>query len=315
MLKMNILDALRRRLVLFDGGMGTMLISYGLEPGKAPESWLLYRPEEIAAVHRAYLEAGAEVITTATFGANRLRLASSSSEARTSGRRIGSRASKAPQLNKAAVWIAREAMSVERYTDRFLAGDIGPTGRFFPPIGALTQGEARAAFREQAEALEGVGVDLFLIETMVDLREAMEALHAVREVSNRPVIVCLTFERKPRGFFTLFGDTPQKAVDSLLSAGADGLGANCTLGSGEMIELARLFRPLTEAPLLFQPNAGQPVIGEGAPTYRQQPAEFASDLEALAQAGANAVGGCCGTTPEFIRQAHDRLFPVPLFLR
>jgi len=302
-LKMDILDAMKRRLVLFDGGMGTMLIAAGLEPGKAPESWLLKRPEEIATVHRAYLEAGAEVITTATFGANRLRLASSPS----------GRALDPSQLNATAARIVREAMSGESCSDRFLAGGIGPTGRFFPPIGALTQEEARAAFREQAEALEGAGVDLFLIETMVDLREALEALRAVRDVSSRPVIVCLTFERKPRGFFTLFGDTPQRAVDFLLPAGADGLGANCTIGSGEMIELARLFRPLTEAPLLFQPNAGQPVIGEGVPTYRQQPAEFAEDLKALAQVGANAVGGCCGTTPEFIRQAHGRLFPVPPF--
>jgi 5-methyltetrahydrofolate--homocysteine methyltransferase len=300
---MDFLHSLRRRLVLFDGGMGAMLIAAGLEPGRAPESWLLKRPEEITTVHRAYLEAGAEVIVTATFGANRLRLASSPSGC----------ALDPSKLNSTAVRIAREALSEEKYANRFLAGDIGPTGRFFPPIGALTQEEARASFREQAEALECAGVDLFLIETMVDLREAMEALRAVRDVSNRPVIVCLTFERKPRGFFTLFGDTPQKAVDSLLSGGADGLGANCTLGSGEMIELACLFRPLTEAPLLFQPNAGQPVIGEGLPTYRQQPAEFAEDLKALAQAGANAVGGCCGATPEFIRQAHDRLFPVPPF--
>lgn len=297
MSRIDFLATLQQKVILFDGGMGSMLIAAGLSSGETPEAWVLNRPEEIASVHRAYLQAGVEVLTTATFGASRLKLASS-----TCGRSLDVVA-----VNEHAVEIARKAMEDDGVSTRFLAGDIGPSGQFFPPLGALRASDARASFREQAQALRNAGVDLFLIETMYDLREALEALRAVRELCDLPVLVCLTLDKKPRGFFTIMGDTPGKAVDMLLPEGASGLGANCTLGSRTMIELARTFRPLTAAPLLFQPNAGQPVMEREIPQYRQQALEFAQDMMAILQTGANAIGGCCGTTPDFICETRKLL--------
>jgi methionine synthase I (cobalamin-dependent) len=142
---------------------------------------------------------------------------------------------------------------------------------------------------------------------MYDLREAVAAVRAVREVSGRPVVVEQTFEKKPRGYFSLVGDTPEKGIKLLLGEGADVIGANCTLASNDMIELVSEFRRGTDASLLFQPNAGRPEMEHGMPVYRQRPEEFAEDIERIVRAGANAVGGCCGTTPDFIRVIHDRL--------
>jgi len=293
----DFLATIKRRVVIFDGGMGSMLIAAGLTQREVPEAWLMSKSEKIVEVHAAYLQAGAEVVTTATFGASRLKLHSSEA-----GRRLD-----AVRVNEKGVEVARKAVEHSGKHDRFIAGDIGPTGLFFPPVGTLKAEDARAAFKEQAKALTGGGVDIFIIETMYDVREAVEALRAVREVSNLPAVVTLTFDKKPRGFFTMMGDATEKAVETLLKEGASVIGANCSLQSGEMIELVEEFRPLTDAPLLFQPNAGRPAMERGLPVYKQRPRDFAEDIVKIVAAGANAVGGCCGTTPVFIREVHDSL--------
>jgi 5-methyltetrahydrofolate--homocysteine methyltransferase len=277
--------------------MGTMLIAAGLSDREVPESWCLARPEALREIHLAYLEAGARIIQTNTFGGNRVRLASSPA-----GREFD-----VVRANIRAAEIARAAVEEYGGEGRLVGGDIGPTGRFLPPVGDLEPETARNVFREQARALESAGVDLFLVETMVDLREALEALRAVREVSERPVLVELTFDRKPRGYFTVMGDTPERAAKLLLAEGADAVGANCTLDGEGMEGLVGEFRRTTDAPLLFQPNAGQPVLREGGPVYEQRPEEFAEELLAIVRAGADLVGGCCGTDPAFIRAARDRL--------
>jgi 5-methyltetrahydrofolate--homocysteine methyltransferase len=296
-MKHDIREAVRRKVVLFDGGMGSMCIAAGLSEWEIPEAWNVSNPDKIGGFHSAYIEAGAEVIQTNTFGASRMKLASSEA-----GRKLD-----VVEVNTRGVEIAREALQRFGDGERFLAGEIGPTGRFFPPVGNLTAAEARKSFKEQAAALESAGVDLFLIETMYDVREAVEALRAVKEVSESPVVIELTFEKKARGYFTLMGDTPEKEVETLLAEGADMIGANCTVSSTDMVELAGELRALTTAPLLFQPNAGRPVMEHGSAVYLQKPMEFAEDIEKIVRAGANAVGGCCGTTPAFIRAVHDRL--------
>jgi len=292
-----LMDAVGRRVILFDGGMGSMLISRGLREGDVPESWNFSRGDDLIEIHRAYLESGAEVIQANTFGANRIKLSSSRQG---SGIDVG-------EANERAVGLARRALEEHGEPDRFLAGDIGPTGMFFEPVGKLEAKDARDAFREQASALERAGVDLFLIETMYDLREAVEALGAVRDVSDKPVVVELTFEKKPRGYYTMFGDTPRKGAEVLLENGADMIGANCTVSSADMIGLAVEFRGFTEAPLIFQPNAGRPEMEGGSAVYRQTPEEFVADMAGIVNAGADAVGGCCGTTPEFISELHGYL--------
>jgi len=293
----DFLSTIKRRVVLFDGGMGSMLIASGLTQRDVPESWVISKPEKIAEVHAGYLAAGAEVMTTATFGANRIKLQSAEA-----GRKLDP-----AKVNEKGVELARKAIEHSGKNDRFIAGDMGPTGLFFPPVGQLRAEDARAAFKEQAQVLDRAGVDIFIIETMYDLREAAEALRAVREVSTRPVVVELTFDRKPKGFFTMMGDTPERAADLLLKEGANVIGSNCTLQSGDMLELALEFRLTTDALLIFQPNAGRPVMEHGLPVYKQRPREFAQDIVKIVAAGANAVGGCCGTTPEFIREMHTVL--------
>jgi methionine synthase I (cobalamin-dependent) len=290
-------ELIKHKVVLFDGGMGSMLIAAGLHEGEAPDAWNISHPGEVCTVHAAYIEAGAEVIQTNTFGSTRIKLAASAS-----GRTLDVDA-----VNRAAGELTLRAREESGRDGIYIAGDIGPTGLFFPPVGALTEDAAVAAFREQAAALEAAGVDLFLIETMYDLREALAALRGVREVSSRPVIVEQTYEQKPRGYFSLVGDTPERAVEALLGEGADVIGANCTLASNDMVDLVTEFRERTDAALLFQPNAGKPEMEHGVPVYRQRPEEFAEDIEKIVRAGANAVGGCCGTTPDFIRAVHDRL--------
>ncbi len=290
-------ELIQRKVVLFDGGMGSMLIAAGLCEGEVPESWNLSRPDTVRNVHADYIAAGAEVIQTNTFGATRIKLASS----------IAGRDLDVAAVNAAAAELVQRAREESDRSGIFVAGDMGPTGQFFPPVGTLIEAKAEEAFREQAEALEEAGVDLFLIETMYDIREAVAALRGVRAVSEKTVIVELTFERKPRGYFTLMGDTPVKGIETLLGEGADVIGSNCTLTSGDMIELVTEFRNATAAPLLFQPNAGRPEMEHGVAVYRQRPEEFAEDIDRVVRAGANAVGGCCGTTPAFIRAIYDRL--------
>jgi methionine synthase I (cobalamin-dependent) len=293
----GIMETIKRKVVLCDGGMGSMLIAAGLKDGHPPEEWNISNPDKLTEIHTAYLKAGAEVIQTNTFGASRIKLGASEV-----GRHLDVGA-----VNEKGVEIARTAMEGAHGAGRFLAGELGPTGHFFAPIGTLEPAEARKTFKEQAKILLGAGVDFFFIETMYDVREAVEAVRAARELTDLPVFVELTFEKKPRGYFTLMGDDPEKGVTSLLEAGADVVGANCTVSSGDMIDLVTEMRQLTDTPIIFQPNAGQPEIEHGRTIYRQRPEEFAADIERMVEAGANAVGGCCGTTPAFIRAVHDAL--------
>jgi 5-methyltetrahydrofolate--homocysteine methyltransferase len=295
--KRDLKQIMSGKVLLMDGAMGSMIIAAGMREGEIPESWMLLNPDGQTAIHTAYLDAGAEVIQTNTFGASRLKLQSS-----VAGREIDPVA-----FNENAVALARRAVRDYGASDRFVGGDIGPTGRFFPPVGQLTSDDADACFAEQARALAGAGVDLILIETMYDLREAAAALRAARKATDAPIFVELTFEKRPKGYFTMMGDTVEKAVEVLSAEGADVIGANCTLTSEDMLGLVNEFRSRTDMPLLFQPNAGQPVIEQGTAVYRQKPEEFAMDMELIVRAGANAVGGCCGTTPAFIRAIHDRL--------
>ncbi len=291
------LEALKEKVLLFDGGMGSMLIAAGLGDGEAPDEWSLSHPDVLIDIHRKYLEAGADVIQTNTFGATSIKLAASC--------RGG--APDTAALNIRAAEIARRALDEFILGGRFLAGDIGPTGEFFPPMGILTTENARNAFREQAAALEKGGVDLFLIETMYDIREAVEAIRAVKEVSDKPIVCELTMDRKKKGYFTIVGDTPEKAIDILVDEGAAVIGANCSITSGEMLDLAVAMRFLTDTPLVFQPNAGMPSLLDGKAVYGQKPEEFAEDIMKLIDAGVSAVGGCCGTTPEFIKSIRERI--------
>ena len=276
--------------LLFDGAMGSMLISRGLLPGERTEEWNLRHPEVVAQVHREYREAGAQVLTTNTFGVSRAKLA-----------RKGERELR--DMIVSAVTLARE----NACEDVLVAGDIGPSGKSLPPVGNATEKELRECFYQLASLLAEAGVDFLLIETMYDLREALLALEEAQKAATLPVVVTLTFERRPRGYFTAMGDAPERSACALEQAGAFAVGANCTLSPEEMVGLVPPFRASTSLPLLFQPNAGRPQIQGDRITYPCGPAQFAVACLEMVRRGAAMVGGCCGTTPAHIRKLREGL--------
>jgi methionine synthase I (cobalamin-dependent) len=270
--------------------MGSMLIARGLETGRPPEAWNADRPDVIRSVHDAYLEAGAEVVETNTFGGTPGRLA-------THGLR-----DRVAELNQAGIRIAREAADA-RPPDpaRFVALSMGPCGHMMPPVGSADDNDIRAEFTAQLVALDVGDVDLVIVETMLDVREARIALEVAKHLTNCPVAVSMTYTRNRRGFFTVMGDEASAATRALEEAGADMIAANCSIASRDMLDLAALLRDSTALPVLCQPNAGQPAVRDGLPVYEQSPEEFAEHASQLFAMGIDAVGGCCGTTPEFIR--------------
>ena len=282
----SILDLARTRTVLFDGALGTELMARGLGIGVPPELWNVERPAAVREVHRAYFEAGSDVVSTNSFGASPLKLAAHGLESR------------AYELNRAAAELAREAAPAGRY----VAGSIGPTGKFLKPQGPATEEDLVATFAEQARGLAEGGVDVFILETQYDLREALAALRGVRAVSDRPVFATMTFNMFPRGYFTIMGDPATRAMAELEKAGAAAVGANCTLTTAQMAGCVRAMRPATALPLIAQANAGQPeVTPEGGLRYAQSIEDYVRFVPEIVEAGAVFVGGCCGTTPDYIR--------------
>ena len=267
-----------------DGAMGTMLAAAGaLAAGQAPFEAVLTRPDVVTEVHRAYVEAGARVVMTNTFGATRARLGN---------------AETVNKVNQAAVACARKADA------RWVAGDIGPIGVLLEPYGDLEESEAFELFAEQAQALATAGCDLFAIETMTDLTEAVLAVKAVQSVSDKPVFATLSFGESGR---TFMGTTPAEAATTLAALGVQGVGANCSVGPAGLkpvIEAmaAALQDVASPAPaLIAKPNAGMPqTTAQGNVAYELAPDAFAAAMRPLIAAGATVVGGCCGTTPAHI---------------
>jgi methionine synthase I (cobalamin-dependent) len=274
----------RRGLVLYDGGMGTMLFAAGLLDGESPEPWNWERPDVVGAVYRAYYEAGSDVVQTNTFGGTPIKLAEVGLADRTYDANV----------------LAAKALRAICPEGRYAAGDVGPIGKFMKPMGEFTREEFDGAFEAQVRGLVDGGVDLISIETMYSLDEALCALRAAKKLCDLPVVVGMTFDRNPRGFFTLMGETVPHCLKVLEDHGADVVGSNCTHGSPVFIELARLIRDSTRLPVIIQPNRGKPVLENQAMAYKQTAAEFVEDVKTIASLGVDIVGGCCGTTPEFI---------------
>jgi len=284
----DLLAELRSRTLVFDGAMGTQLIAAGYRPVESPESWNVDNPDVVRGIHRAYLEAGADVIETNSFGGSRAKLS-----AYHAGERVA-------ELNAAG---ARLAIAVrdEVAPDKLVAGDIGPSGRMTPPMGDASPDELRDVFAEQAEALVAGGVDLIAMTTFFDIDEARAAVLAARAAAgSRPVFCSMAFKPSPRGYRTMMGVTPARAAAVLLDAGADVIGANCEITADAMPALMAEFRAATDAPLIAQPNAGQPRLEGETTVYDETPERFAGLAPAIVAAGANVVGGCCGTTPAFV---------------
>ena len=277
--------------MLSDGGLGSALIARGLRQGRAPEVWNTERPDDVVAVHRAYVDAGSMLVHTNSFGGSAPRLAL---EAELQGR--------CDQVNRQAVALARRAVGDEA----LVAGDVGPTGLMLPPMGEASDQEVFDAVSEQVRALADAGADLLSVETMYDLREAVAAVRAAVQ-TGLPVMASMTFDLKRRGYFSVMGDRVGPALAALAEAGASVVGFNCTLAHGDMVDLVRQAVAATPLPVIAQPNAGQPrMTGDGV-VYDTTPDAFARDVVAMAEAGARVVGGCCGTTPQFIAAARAAL--------
>jgi 5-methyltetrahydrofolate--homocysteine methyltransferase len=280
-------DLLQKRVILLDGGMGTELIRRGLPQGYCPELWNVEEPEQVEEIHRRYFEAGADVVTTNSFGGSPIKLAAHDL------------AGRAFELNRAAAENAVRA----RLESKFVAGSLGPTGKFLKPTGEYEENDFENGFGLQAEALAQGGVDFLLVETMYDLREALCALRGARSRSSLPVFVTMTFNRTPRGFFTLMGNSVRQCLLELEQNGVPIVGANCTLDSGEMADLVEEMRQEISLPILAQPNAGQPAASsDGKVTYSQDVDDYVRHIPQIIQNGANLIGGCCGTDPDYIRR-------------
>jgi len=269
-----------------DGAWGTQLMARGLAPGDCFESVGLSRPEMLAEIADAYIGAGAELITTNTFGGSPFALAAHGLADRTE------------EINRAAVGAIR-SVSAGR---ALISGSVGPTGRILTPYGDTEPVEMAAAFERQIGALVAAGADLICIETMMDLEEARLAVATARSRSSTiPIIATMTFNATPRGFFTTMGHTPEQACSVLVEAGADLVGSNCGNGIDAMVELARDFATHATVPIVIQSNAGLPENRGGALHYPESPEFMAERVAALIDLGVAVIGGCCGTGPDHIR--------------
>jgi 5-methyltetrahydrofolate--homocysteine methyltransferase len=268
-----------------DGAMGTMLIERGLKPGSCPEAITLSSPHILEEIARLYLEAGAEIIETNTFGASPQRLA-------TYGL-----ADKTEELNKAAVKAARDVVGDRAY----VAGSCGPSGKLLEPYGDVSRDQLYDGFHKQAESLLEAGVDCVFVETMIDIEEAKLAVQAVKDISpSVPVAATMTFESTQRGFYTIMGVSVEAAASGLEAVGADAVGSNCGNGIENMLEIARAFKETSDLPLVIQANAGLPQTINGMVIYSESPDFTATAASELMPLGVAVIGGCCGTTPEHI---------------
>lgn len=281
----SFLEKLKEKTIIFDGAMGTMLMAAGQDPTQTPILLNVEQPELVTDIHQHYYAAGADVVITNTFGGNPIKLAADGLE------------EQMVHLNRQAVKLSRKACPV----DGFVAGDIGPCGKMLKPLGDISQKEMEENFFLQAGVLIEAGVDLITIETMYSLEEALAAVQGVKKAGDILLLASITFTKTKNGFFTMMGENVSQCVSALIDAGVDMTGANCTLSSADMIDLTKELRASTGKPILIQPNAGKPVTRKGVTFYEQTPQEFAGDAMKIREAGADMIGGCCGSSPEFIR--------------
>ncbi len=291
----DLLELLSNRIMVIDGAMGTMLQGYGLKAGEAPELWNVSYPDIVKKIHYSYLEAGADIILTNTFGANGIKL-----------NKLGY-SDKIIEFNKQAVKLAREVADDYEKTHLvpiFVAGSVGPTGEILEPYGPVKSEDTYTGYQEQIKVLASSGVDFILLETFYDINEISIALKVVKEVCDLPVFASMTFDE---GLKTIYGVNPEKAIEVLFKEGADGVGANCGSGPETLYQIMSRMRAMTDAPLLVKPNAGIPYIENNRVVYPATPQEMAEYTEKFIKLKVNIIGGCCGTTPEHIRCIAEKI--------
>ena len=281
---MNIRDEFGKRMLFFDGGMGSLLQERGLKQGELPETWNLKKPEELIRIHREYLEAGADIVLANTFGANRFKY------------------DNLDEIIAAGIANAKTAVR-ESGKNAYVALDMGPTGKLLKPMGTLDFEEAVSVYAEVVRAGEKAGADLILIETMSDTYELKAAMLAAKENSSLPVMATVVFDE---GHKLLTGASPENVVALLEGLRVDALGINCGLGPKQMKPIFERLARFASVPLIIMPNAGLPRVENGRTVYDVDPAEFAEDMAEIIAMGAWFAGGCCGTTPAHIRALTEK---------
>jgi len=286
----KIIDKIKQAGVLVsDGAWGTYLQQKGLKPGECPEEWNITHPDEVLDIGRSYIAAGADMIETNSFGGTRLKLG-----------KYGL-SDKVKELNEKAAVLSRNAAG-----EKFVLGSAGPTGKILM-MGDVTRAELYDAFAEQFASLEKGGADAIMIETMSDLEEALIAIEAAKENTGLEVFCTMTFEKTVTGEFrTMMGVSPVEMVGALIDAGAEAIGANCGNGIERMIGIVKEIRQVNvEIPVIIHANAGMPIYKDGETVFPETPSETASFVPGIIEAGANVIGGCCGTTPEHILRIRE----------
>ena len=281
----EILRRLDNEVLVFDGATGTYLQQHGLEAGGCPELMNADAPNTIRGMARDYFDAGSDFVLTNTFGGTKFRLKHYDGQDRVR------------ELNA----LGAEHAKSQAGPGQYVAGAVGPTGEFIEPLGMVSESEMYDEFAEQIIALEEGGADAVMIETQMVLDEAEIAIKATRENTDLVVMTTMVFDKGPRGFFTMWGTSPEDAATGLRDAGADVVGSNCGNGIDKMIEIAEQMRLVVDCPIIIQSNAGIPVYKAGEIIYPESPEYMAERYEKLAQIPVQILGGCCGTTPNHIR--------------
>ena len=287
----EIKEYLKDNILIFDGAMGTMLQKEGLPIGDNPEIFGIKNPHKLLKIHKKYLEAGSNVLTTNTFGCNELKV-----------NKLGYTVE---EVIDRAVSIAKQAIEEsDKSKPRFVALDIGPIGEMLEPMGTLSFDRAYEIFKRQAIQGEKSGADLIIIETMMDLYEAKAAVLAAKENTNLPVICTMTFDENGRSFT---GCLPEAMVATIEGLGVDALGVNCSLGPKQLLPIVKTITELANVPVIVQANAGLPVIKEGQAVYEMNDEEFFQGVKDFVDLGVSIIGGCCGTNETFIKKICDNI--------
>ncbi len=288
----KIIDQIKAGKVLVsDGAWGTFLQQKGMKPGECPEEWNITHPDEVFDIAKSYIEAGADMVETNSFGGTIFKV-----------QKYGL-ADKVFELNKAAAEISRKAAG-----DKFVLGSVGPTGKILM-MGDVSEEELYDAFKTQVQGLEAGGADAIMIETMTDLDEARLAIQAAKENTKCEVFCTMTFEKTINGEFrSMMGISPTDMVNTLIDAGAELIGANCGNGIADMIGIVEEIRKAnSKIPILVHANAGMPIYKDGETVFPESPDEMSGLVPKIIAAGANIIGGCCGTTPDHICRVREEV--------